>query len=80
MTIAVQVDEFPHSSVTVSVTIFGPSSSQASESGNIDNVTGPPQLSVEPLLIISAVKWITPVSGSIISVMEISCVAQTGGV
>ena len=54
VTVAVQVDEFPFTSVTVNVTVFAPVLAQVNEEGETDNVAIP-QASELPLLICAAV-------------------------
>ena len=50
VTVALHVDELPHASVTVSVTLFAPTFEQSNEVLDAPNVIDPPQLSYEPLL------------------------------
>lgn len=50
VTVAVQVEEFPFTSVTVSVTVLAPTLEQLNEVGATVTLAMP-QLSLEPLLI-----------------------------
>jgi hypothetical protein len=63
VTVAVQVATFPFTSVTVSVTGFGPTPAQVNEFGETDN-EAIPQLSVLPLLICAAVMETFPVASN----------------
>jgi hypothetical protein len=54
VTVAVQVDEFPFTSVTVSVTVFAPVLAQVNEEGETDS-EAIPHASVEPLFTCAAV-------------------------
>ena len=60
VTVASQDEEFPHASVTVSLTVLSPISEQLNELLEIASVTGLPQLSALPLLISAGVMDAVP--------------------
>jgi len=63
VTVEVQVDTFPLTSITVRVTVLSPTTEQSNAVSSIA-IEAPPQLSNEPLSISAATMFVCPLASS----------------